>query len=114
MKPDRDIAWTSIWDKPEKPSRDLFSSRALENAGDRFQSEAIACICREWGGKQGTTKQFRECCEAIGIKPHHPSAWGGLTRLMKQSGLLMPVDLNNHLKQKRYHVLVSPGQCNQS
>jgi len=107
MKSDRDIAWTFIWDKPAKPSRDLFAYRALENAGDCFQREAIACICREWSGKQGTTKQFKESCEANGIKPHHPSAWGGLTRLMKHSGLLEPVDLSDHTKQKRYQVLAS-------
>lgn len=107
MKPDENIAWTFAWDEPVNTSRDLLAHRALENAGSRFQQEAISCICREWAGKQGTTKQFKASCEANNIQPHHPNAWGGLTRLMKQSGLLEPVDPADRSKQKLYRVLAS-------
>jgi hypothetical protein len=107
MEPQEDIAWTFAWNSSAKPNRDLFAHRALENAGGCFQQDAIACICREWAGKQGTAKQFKASCQANGIQPHHPSAWGGLTLLMKQSGLLQPVDPSNDKKPRLYHVLAS-------
>lgn len=109
MRPD-DIAWTFAWEQAERSNRLFLAHRALENAGSRFQHDAIACICREWIGKEGTAQQFRATCEANGIQPHHPSAWGGLTRLMKDSGILEPVDPSSRSKHKCYRVLASGRQ----
>lgn len=93
--------------------RDRGAVQVLERAGDDWKIDAIVCIRRHWGGREGIAEDFRRTCQAHGIAPHHPNAWGALTLSMKRQQLLeetgewrSPSDLKSHARPTRvYRVL---------
>lgn len=93
--------------------RDAGAQRVLDNAGDDWKDRAIECIVRHWRGREGIAEDFRRTCQAHGIGPHHPNAWGALTLSMKRQNLLeetgewrSPTDLKSHARPTRvYRVL---------
>lgn len=96
-----------------KDLRDAALEQVIENAGLSWQQQAIACIRSCWLGREGITEDFRHTCERQGLHPHHPNAWGALTRTMKRQNLLQetgqwrsPKDHKSHARPTQvYRVL---------
>jgi hypothetical protein len=90
--------------------RDRGAIQVLERAGDDWKDQAIACIRQHWAGREGIAEDFRRTCQAHGIAPHHPNAWGALTLAMKRQELLeetgewrSPSDLKSHARPTRVY-----------
>ena len=96
------LSWS--WPEPSaKEQRDYSLSKVSANAGDSFRKDAIACILREWSGREATSEDFRLTCEAQGIVPHHHNAWGGLTMGLKRMGALVETGELRAMKSSRSH-----------
>lgn len=93
--------------------RDAALEQVIDNAGIDWQQQAIACIRACWLGREGITEDFRHTCEHQGLRPHHPNAWGALTRTMKRHNMLQetgewrsPKDHKSHARPTQvYRVL---------
>lgn len=90
--------------------RDRGAARVIAHAGDDWKVQAIACIRHHWAGREGIAEDFRRTCEAAGIAPHHPNAWGALTLAMKRQELLeetgewrSPSDHKSHARPTRVY-----------
>lgn len=90
--------------------RDRGAVQVLERAGEDWKEQAVICIRRHWVGQEGIAEDFRRTCEAHGIAPHHPNAWGALTLSMKRQNLLeetgewrSPSDLKSHARPTRVY-----------
>lgn len=90
--------------------RDLGATQVINHAGDDWKERAIACIRDYWQGHTGIAEDFRRTCEAHGIAPHHPNAWGALTLAMKRQNLLeetgewrTPTDHKSHARPTRVY-----------
>jgi len=90
--------------------RDHCTAQVLDRAGDDWKELAIACIRQHWAGREGIAEDFRRTCQAHGIAPHHPNAWGALTLAMKRQDLLeetgewrSPSDLKSHARPTRVY-----------
>jgi hypothetical protein len=68
--------------------RDQGAIKVLDRAGDEWRAGAMRLIRQRFRGCEVTGEDFRLICEAAGLFPHHPNAWGALTLSMKRAGLL--------------------------
>jgi len=97
------------------PQMDLFAGRADRNASltrvaknsGNFMSDAIATFRIELQGfvphERVTGEDIRVALTDCGIAPHHPNAWGALTRILILRGMLIPTDEFRHMKSRRSH-----------
>lgn len=90
--------------------RDAGAAQVLDRAGEDWKQDAIACIRLHWRGREGIAEDFRRTCQAHGIAPHHPNAWGALTLSMKRQELLeetgewrSPSDHKSHARPTRVY-----------
>jgi hypothetical protein len=75
----------------------------LQNAGESFISRACRLVQEVHAGQTILPEVWRETCAAHGITPHHPNAWGGLTRTLYKRGVIQPTDTFRPLQSPRSH-----------
>jgi len=93
--------------------RDEGASKVLDKAGNDWKEGAMRLIRQRFRGCEVTGEDFRFICEAAGLFPHHPNAWGALTLSMKRSGLLRetgqwrsPRDPKSHARPTRVYTVL--------
>ncbi len=71
-----------------RAARDEALSRVETNAGVAWNKAALHHIANLPDGEY-IGEDIRVSCEAVGIQPHHPNAWGALIRTAIARGLLI-------------------------
>lgn len=101
------------------PQMDLFAGRADRNASltrvtknsGNFMFDAISVFRRiflsnknmKYSYERVTGEDIRVALTNWGVTPHHPNAWGALTRTLILRGMLIPTSEFRHMKSRRSH-----------
>lgn len=86
-----------------RAARDAGVELVLDRAGDVFVERACALVEAMHAGQTLLAEQWRKTCVEHGIKPHHPNAWGGLTRALFSRGIIKPTGQFSQAKAVKNH-----------
>lgn len=84
-------------------ARDAGIALVLNHAGDAFVDRACALIESVHAGQIMLAEQWRKTCMEHGVYPHHPNAWGGLTRALFSRGIIKPTGRFSQAKSIKNH-----------
>jgi len=73
-----------------RSARDTGIQLVLERAGNMFVDRACVLVESLHAGETLLAEQWRKTCVEHGVQPHHPNAWGGLTRALVSRGIICP------------------------
>jgi hypothetical protein len=91
---------------PAFDERDQSLETVLENAGQDWKASVIGVAKTMDGELIGET--IRKACEAHGLKPHHPNAWGAIVSLLVKRGVLRPTGQHQPMREPRSHARMTP------
>jgi hypothetical protein len=86
-----------------RQERDAGIKTVLVNAGDQWRDLVWNYVINLHHGTEVTGEDIRRACEARGIIPHHPNAWGGTINGLIRQGILIKTGRWVQMKDKRSH-----------
>lgn len=86
-----------------RSARDTGIQLVLERAGNVFVDRACALVESIHAGETVLAEQWRMTCLEHGVQPHHPNAWGGLTRALVSRGIIRPTGQFGQAKSVKNH-----------
>jgi hypothetical protein len=84
-------------------ARDVAIETVLENAGEDWRGAALQLIVTKFRHREATGEDLRLACEADGIVPHHPNAWGAFVMNLCRQGFLEKTGRYQQMKSKKSH-----------
>ena len=91
-----------------RTDRDAALAKVMSKAGESWRDDAIRLIRARLAGREVLAEEFRALCESVGIKPHHPNAWGGLTAALVKAGVITDTGKVQRSKDPRSHARRQP------
>ena len=88
--------------------KDQALQQVLDNAGSNFIEQAAAIVPILFAGQTVLAEDWRLVLSQLGIKPHHPNAWGGLTKSLATRQVISPTDRLAKSKDKHSHARRQP------
>ena len=89
-----------------RAARDAALATVAANSGT-FIEEALAIIQKLPDTWSGTGEDIRHICQAQGVTPNHPNAWGSCINTAVRCGLLIPTDRFVQMREKSSHARVT-------
>jgi hypothetical protein len=86
----------------EIAARDAGMATVLKHAGDDWR-ESAKSVLRGLPQTEVTGEDVRIACEQVGVRPHHPNAWGAFINQLVREDVLVPTGRYAPMKAKGSH-----------
>jgi hypothetical protein len=88
---------------PGQLAGDAAMAQVLANEREAWKARATAFLMREPVDAPFSIETLRLALEPIVGRPHHHNTWGAMTNSWIRAGLIIPLELKEHMRTEKSH-----------